>query len=367
MFVSVSQVVWSCQTWNHSQHMSQARAAGGFALVMRFLCSQMACGCVQISLHGLCWKQSSLHRLLITNNDSWAKCLCRILYLSNWQFLLGQAFGSWHLHLVLCHQRFAPLPGPMPLVFVHIAWIDELPLLSTRASLWGCSESQVVTWKDQNLQIFSIRIRTQFMRFMTSMYFNVLRISTKDQRFLPGSATGWLVVNMILMIMYPSFKVAQIFGFTLTWFQTKNMFTEEFFMSLWRGVVKRAATCPKRIWVNRRVYSSRDVLKRHWNWCDFLTQWYQWLWHWSQAKKKNKYVFFFYGKNMKNIWIAFLVIYDFFMIYLWILYDFWDFLYFSLIFRRNFWKSLIFHWFSSSFSWNPWFFEWFESIFLNFP
>lgn len=28
--------------------------------------------------------------------------------------------------------------------------------------------------------------------------------------------------------------------------------------------------------LTRRVYSSRDVLKRHWNSSDFLTQWYQW-------------------------------------------------------------------------------------------
>ena len=71
-----------------------------------------------------------------------------------------------------------------------------------------------------------------------------------------------------------------------------------------------------------------------------------------------------YEKHMNGIFGDLCFFYDLFMICLWFVYDF---LYFSLIFRRNFWKSLIFHWFSSSFFWNPWFFEWFESIFWIFP
>ena len=86
-------------------------------------------------------------------------------------------------------------------------------------------------------------------------------------------------------------------------------------------------------------------------------------------QKKNKIGIFFYGKNMKKIWIAFLVIYDLFMIYLWFLgfplffidfpKEFLEIFEFSLIFLEFFLKSLIFWmiWiyffeFSLGISWN---------------
>ncbi len=228
VFVWVSQVVWSCQTWSHSQHMSQARAAGRFAPAMRFLCSQMACGCVQKSDLGR-------ERFFLKQFSSWFFLDSWLPTTIHWQSVLPNSLlvtlagisirpGFWLLASTSCFVPSALCSSSRTdaIGFVHIAWIDALPVSLAHELLYrGCRWLQWIASRNmKSLDLASWSIGTQFICFVTARRFNVLRISTKDSRVLPGSANGWSVVNIILMVMYPSFKVAQTF--TLDWSDSKQ-------------------------------------------------------------------------------------------------------------------------------------------------